>query len=219
MRRIAVLVLTALASLVVQAAPPLPGEVTGDALAAPADRFAAGIAAERPTPELWPAPLAADDTPPPANAGMDALLGQLQSVGAETGYVAGQLITTALGLIGVPYRMGGSNAQTGFDCSGFVRYVYANTLGLVLPRRAAEQARATTPIAKDELRPGDLVFFNTMRRAFSHVGVYLGDGKFIHSPNKGDRVKISDMNDRYWARRFNGARRVEAMDADAPPVR
>nr|WP_156137266.1 C40 family peptidase [Tepidimonas taiwanensis] len=137
----------------------------------------------------------------------------------ETGETATRLLHTALGLIGVPYRRGGNSAETGFDCSGFVRYVYANTLGLVLPRRAAEQAQATTPIAKDELRPGDLVFFNTMRRAFSHVGVYLGDGKFIHSPSTGDHVKISDMNDRYWARRFNGARRVDAAAAPQPAVR
>ncbi|TSE29250.1 Murein DD-endopeptidase MepH [Tepidimonas thermarum] len=149
----------------------------------------------------------------------DGWLGQLQSVGAQTGQVAGELVNTALGLIGVPYRMGGNSPQTGLDCSGFVRYVYANTLGLVLPRRAAEQARATAPIAKEELRPGDLVFFNTMRRAFSHVGVYLGDGKFIHAPRKGESVKISDMNDRYWARRFNGARRVDALDAAVADVR
>ncbi len=142
---------------------------------------------------------------------VDALLGQLQTVGADTSNVASQLLDTALGLIGVPYRFGGSNPQTGLDCSGLVRYVYANTLGLVLPRRAADQAKVTTPIGRDELQPGDLVFFNTMRRAFSHVGVYLGDGKFLHAPSKGDSVKISDMNDRYWARRFNGARRVEAV--------
>ena len=169
--------------------------------------------------------VAADAAPPAPGAPLvgapaaEGLLGQLQSVGTETGLMASQLMNTALGLIGVPYRMGGSTAETGFDCSGFVRYVYANTLGLVLPRRAAEQAQATTPIAKDDLRPGDLVFFNTMRRAFSHVGVYLGDGKFIHSPSKGDSVKISDMNDRYWARRFNGARRVDAAETSLPLVR
>lgn len=155
----------------------------------------------------WAAPPDAGGEPPHAS-----LLEQLEGVGQETTRVAGQLMQTALGLIGVPYRFGGTSAEVGFDCSGFVRYVYANTVGLVLPRRAVDQARATTPIAKDELRPGDLVFFNTMRHAFSHVGVYLGDGKFIHAPSKGDSVKISDMNDRYWARRFNGARRVDGAD-------
>ncbi|MBN4659175.1 C40 family peptidase, partial [Escherichia coli] len=95
-------------------------------------------------------------------------------MGSETSSLATQLIDTALGLVGVPYRMGGSSPQAGFDCSGFVRYVYANTLGLMLPRRAVEQAQAAQPVARDQLQPGDLVFFNTMRRAFSHVGVYLG---------------------------------------------
>lgn len=162
---------------------------------------------------------AATTVSPLVTSGSAVWLQQLEAVGVETGETATQLLHTALGLIGVPYRRGGNSVETGFDCSGFVRYVYANTLGLVLPRRAAEQAQATIPIAKDELRPGDLVFFNTMRRAFSHVGVYLGDGKFIHSPSKGDHVKISDMNDRYWARRFNGARRVDDAVAPLPAVR
>ena len=155
----------------------------------------------------------------PVRGAIDQWIGQLHAMGSETSDVAGRLLGTALGLIGVPYRLGGTSVETGFDCSGFVRHVYANTLGLVLPRRAAEQAQATTPIAKEELRPGDLVFFNTMRRAFSHVGVYLGDGKFIHAPSKGDSVKVSNMNDRYWARRFNGARRVEATDAAPATLR
>ena len=157
-------------------------------------------------------PPAAFAVPEPVAA---AWMQRLQSVGSETGSVATQLIDTALGLVGVPYRKGGSSPQVGFDCSGFVRYVYAQTLGLVLPRRAAEQARAATPVAREELRPGDLVFFNTMRRAFSHVGVYLGDGKFVHAPSKGDRVKVSDLNERYWARRYNGARRVDLSDPAA----
>ncbi|TSE25803.1 Murein DD-endopeptidase MepH [Tepidimonas aquatica] len=144
---------------------------------------------------------------------------RLQTVGSETSSVATQLIDTALGLVGVPYRMGGSSPQAGFDCSGFVRYVYANTLGLMLPRRAVEQAQAAQPVARDQLQPGDLVFFNTMRRAFSHVGVYLGDGKFVHAPSKGDRVKVSSLDDRYWARRYNGARRVALPDDGAAPWR
>jgi cell wall-associated NlpC family hydrolase len=148
----------------------------------------------------------------PTRSAVPLWVGQLQAVGSETGDVAIRLLDTALGLLGVPYRKGGASAETGFDCSGFVRHVYAQALGLVLPRRAADQARATVPIDRDELQPGDLVFFNTMRRAFSHVGVYLGNGKFVHAPSKGDHVKISDMNDRYWARRFNGARRVEALE-------
>ncbi|TSE19416.1 Murein DD-endopeptidase MepH [Tepidimonas alkaliphilus] len=140
---------------------------------------------------------------------------RLQTMGSETGAVASQLLDTALSLVGVPYRKGGNSPQVGFDCSGFVRYVYGQALGLALPRRAVEQAQSATPISRDELRPGDLVFFNTMRRAFSHVGVYLGDGKFVHAPRKGDHVKVSDMNERYWAQRYNGARRIEWSDAQA----
>ena len=124
------------------------------------------------------------------------------------------LVTTAMGFIGLRYRRGGNSAETGFDCSGFVRAVYEKTAGLVLPRRAKDQAASTQVIDKGDLKPGDLVFFNTMRHAFSHVGVYLGDGKFIHSPRTGQQVRVEDMQASYWQRRFNGARRV-ALDGDA----
>jgi hypothetical protein len=123
---------------------------------------------------------------------------------------ASELVVTAMGFLGVPYRRGGNNAETGFDCSGFVKAMYQQTLGLVLPRRADEQAAATEKIDKSELQPGDLVFFNTMRHAFSHVGIYVGDGKFIHSPKPGAQVRVEDMQVSYWARRFDGARRVLA---------
>jgi cell wall-associated NlpC family hydrolase len=111
-------------------------------------------------------------------------------------------------LLGVPYRRGGSTEASGFDCSGFVRYLYENSVGQLLPRRAEEQARSTEVIDRSELKPGDLVFFNTMKRAFSHVGIYVGDGKFIHSPRTGKAVKVDDMRSAYWQKRFNGARRV-----------
>jgi len=207
-------VIAALLSLAAQATPPAPGvpaaAVSSPLVALQAASAGSGDSSERPAPHAWTAPAAPAGLPGASMSAMDGVMGQLHAVGAETGQVASQLMTTAFGLIGVPYRMGGNSAETGFDCSGFVRYVYAHTLGLVLPRRAHEQAKATIPIAREELQPGDLVFFNTMRRAFSHVGVYLGDGKFVHAPRKGDSVKISDMNERYWAQRFNGARRVEA---------
>ena len=124
---------------------------------------------------------------------------------------ADNLIGSAMGLLGVAYRYGGTSANTGFDCSGFVRNVYADALGLVLPRVARDQANATKKIEKKELRPGDLVFFNTMRRTFSHVGIYLGEGKFIHSPRSGAKVRIESMNTKYWSARFNGARRVASV--------
>src|SRR5574344_750806 len=137
-----------------------------------------------------------------------AWLPQLKQAGQSVGEHTNRLITTAMGLIGVPYRRGGTEAATGFDCSGFVRNVYAEVFGHDLPRIARDQARATTKIQKNELRPGDLVFFNTMRRTFSHVGIYLGDGQFIHSPRAGAAVRIEDMHSTYWSKRFNGARRV-----------
>ena len=124
---------------------------------------------------------------------------------------ASDLVVNAMGALGVPYRFGGTSAETGFDCSGFVRNVYADALGLVLPRVARDQANATKKIEKKELRPGDLVFFNTMRRTFSHVGIYLGEGKFIHSPRSGAKVRIESMNTKYWSARFNGARRVASV--------
>lgn len=119
------------------------------------------------------------------------------------------VIANAMHFIGVPYRRGGESPETGFDCSGLVRTLYAEAWGKILPRRANEQAAATEKIDKSELKPGDLVFFNTMRSAFSHVGIYLGNGKFIHAPRTGARVRIEDMTISYWQRRFDGARRVE----------
>lgn len=120
------------------------------------------------------------------------------------------LVVNAMGFLGVRYKRGGNSAETGFDCSGFVRAIYEQTVGLLLPRRADQQAAATQVIDKKELQPGDLVFFNTMRRNFSHVGIYVGDGKFIHAPRSGAQIRVEDMGVAYWARRFNGARRVAA---------
>lgn len=130
--------------------------------------------------------------------------------------VASEMVMTAMNFLGVPYRRGGSSADEGFDCSGFTRHVFEHSLGLLLPRRADQQAQDSSlaKVQREELRPGDLVFFNTMRRAFSHVGIYVGDGKFIHSPRAGGEVRIEDMRQAYWAKRFNGARRAEAGVAD-----
>ncbi|WP_159912069.1 C40 family peptidase [Pantoea sp. 18069] len=129
-----------------------------------------------------------------------------------------ELVGAAMGFLGVPYRRGGNSAATGFDCSGFVRAIYSQTVGLVLPRRADEQAHATQKIDKNELQPGDLVFFNTMRRAFSHVGIYVGEGKFIHAPRTGATVRVESMQTPYWSRRFDGARRVETAELTGDPI-
>lgn len=126
---------------------------------------------------------------------------------------ASDLVIASMNFLGVGYRRGGDSAEEGFDCSGFVRHMVQSTVGLLLPRRADEQAQssAVVPIGRDELRPGDLVFFNTLRRTFSHVGIYVGDNKFIHSPRTGSSVRVEDMRQSYWVTRFNGARRVSAL--------
>ncbi len=141
------------------------------------------------------------------------LLARISDVGIEVGAKASDLVINAMGFLGVPYRRGGSSIDTGFDCSGFVRAIYEQTAGLLLPRNAAQQAATTQKIERSDLQPGDLVFFNTMRRAFSHVGIYVGEGKFIHAPRSGAEVRVEDMGVAYWARRFDGARRVPVENA------
>jgi cell wall-associated NlpC family hydrolase len=136
------------------------------------------------------------------------LLSQIDQVRQTVSNKASELVVNAMGFMGVPYKRGGNSAESGFDCSGFVRAMYQQTVGLVLPRKAEQQAAATEKIEKRDLVPGDLVFFNTMRRTFSHVGIYIGDGKFIHSPKPGAEVRVENMGESYWSRRFDGARRV-----------
>jgi NlpC/P60 family len=156
----------------------------------------------------------------PAGQG-DAVLGLLKEKGLllaegpapvmqQVRDTATELVMTAMNFLGVPYRRGGSS-EDGFDCSGFTRFIFENSLGLVLPRRSDEQAQwnRLLPVKVEELKPGDLVFFNTLKRAFSHVGIYIGDGKFIHSPRTGTQVRIEDMRQAYWSTRFNGARRAD----------
>jgi cell wall-associated NlpC family hydrolase len=130
---------------------------------------------------------------------------------------ASEMVFTAMGFLGVPYKRGGSTDTAGFDCSGFTRHIFELTLGRVLPRRADEQAKAPglVPVAKDELRPGDLVFFNTLKRTFSHVGIYVGEGRFIHAPRPGGEVRVEQMGLAYWRHRFTGARRVDGLAAPA----
>ena len=121
---------------------------------------------------------------------------------------AQDLILKGLELVGVNYRRGGTSADSGLDCSGFVQLVFKDAVGLILPRTAREQSQVGDNIAQTELKAGDLVFFNTMRHAFSHVGIYLGDNRFLHSPRSGAEVRVEDMRQSYWVKRYNGARRV-----------
>lgn len=118
------------------------------------------------------------------------------------------LLLKGLALVGVSYRRGGTDPDDGLDCSGFVRIVFKDALGLGLPRTAKEMSLVGEKIDLTQLQPGDLVFFNTMRRAFSHVGIYVGDSKFLHSPRPGGEVRVEDIRGSYWMRRFDGARRV-----------
>ena len=131
---------------------------------------------------------------------------------------ASDMVLTAMNFLGVPYRRGGNSAEQGFDCSGFTRHVFESSLGLLLPRRADEQATTAglLTIKRNELKPGDLVFFNTLRRTFSHVGIYVGEGRFIHAPRPGGEVRVEDMGATYWSTRFTGARRADTGPDGAP---
>jgi len=115
----------------------------------------------------------------------------------------------ALVTVGARYHYGGSSPDTGFDCSGLVAHVYERAWGIELPRRTAEQRHLGRPIKRAELQPGDLVFYNTRKRPFSHVGIYLGDGDFVHAPRPGQRVRVESINNPYWRARFSGARRLD----------
>lgn len=152
---------------------------------------------------LLPLPAIADDSGnPPAFAqtaapAADDVLGQAQ-----------EFALRALSFIGVRYKWGGNSPDTGFDCSGLIRYVYSQITGQALPRNANELSHVGETVGRAELQPGDLVFFNTLRKPFSHVGIYLGDSRFLHAPSRGGAVEIVDMSQRYWQSRYNGARRL-----------
>jgi cell wall-associated NlpC family hydrolase len=124
---------------------------------------------------------------------------------------AGEAVARALDLVGIRYRRGGTLPETGFDCSGFVGYVFREGIGLILPRTSREISQSGKVVKRSELQPGDLVFFNTMRRTFSHVGIYLGDNYFVHAPASGGEVRVESMNAAYWGKRFNGARRIDPV--------
>jgi len=146
----------------------------------------------------------------PAAASEDSASTPARIAGAAEQYIAQahELMVQALSLMGIRYRYGGESPATGFDCSGFVRYVF-NQIGTALPRRAVDISQSGRNVDRDELQPGDLVFFNTLRRPYSHVGIYLGEHRFIHAPSRGGTVEIVNMTERYWERRYNGARRLD----------
>jgi len=151
------------------------------------------------------------DTEVRADVKPEAKPGLISNVMSKTGDV----VMNALGMIGLRYRFGGNTPESGLDCSGFVRYVFNDTFGFLLPRRAVEMSRVGTSVETAELRPGDLVFFNTMRHTFSHVGIYIGDNKFVHAPSTGSKIRVDDMTASYWVTRYNGARRIEGNSGAA----
>ena len=125
----------------------------------------------------------------------------------------------AVSLVGSPYRLGGTSPETGLDCSGFVDHVFHQTVGIVLPRDSRAISEVGQPVAMDELQPGDLVFFNTLNRPFSHVGIYLGEERFVHAPSsRTGSVMVSSLGERYWREHFDGARRISADGAHVPAM-
>ena len=119
---------------------------------------------------------------------------------------ANDVVLYALGLIGTGYRFGGKNPEAGLDCSGMVSFVFDQAAGLKVSGSAADIARTGRPVERNDLRPGDLVFFNTRNAAYSHVGIYIGDERFVHAPSTNGRVRIDRLSDRYYAQRFEAAR-------------
>ena len=144
------------------------------------------------------------DSPAPAAPATSTTLSKLQEIRQR----ASDLTLTAMEFLGVRYKRGGNTPENGLDCSGFVRLVFKDAVGAELPRTAAEISRTGEKIDQKDLQPGDLVFYNTLRKGFSHVGIYLGDNKFIHSPSAGGQVRVESMDLAYWKKRFNGARRI-----------
>ncbi|WP_301883774.1 C40 family peptidase [Neisseria uirgultaei] len=126
---------------------------------------------------------------------------------------ADELIGNAMGLLGVAYRYGGTSVSTGFDCSGFMQHIFKRAMGINLPRTSAEQAQMGTPVARSELQPGDMVFFRTLGGSrISHVGLYIGNDRFIHAPRTGKNIEITSLSHKYWSGKYAFARRVKKND-------
>jgi cell wall-associated NlpC family hydrolase len=143
-----------------------------------------------------------------------ALLSACGSVARHADHAANEgrmndLVMYAVSLADTPYRYGGDSPDDGFDCSGFVGHVFQHELRLKLPRTSHDLSRIGTLIKTYQLQPGDLVFFNTQERSYSHVGIFIGEGKFVHAPKSGSRIRVENMNEPYWAKHYNGARRVK----------
>ena len=126
---------------------------------------------------------------------------------------ADELIGNAMGLLGVSYRFGGTSASSGFDCSGFMQHIFRKTMQINLPRTSAEQAKMGVAVSRSELQPGDMVFFSTSRGRISHVGLYIGNNRFIHAPRTGKSIEITSLGNKYWNSKYVTARRVKRYDS------
>jgi cell wall-associated NlpC family hydrolase len=164
---------------------------------------------------LAPGRCVAQETVAPTAESSPAATSSVANLLETTQGQASDALEFALSHIGIRYKFGGNTPDSGFDCSGFVRWVFNRTWGVLLPRTSMDIAALGKPVDKEDLKPGDLVFFNTMRQAFSHVGIYLGDGQFLHAPSRGSQVRVENLDLSYWKKRFNGARR---MDPEAMPL-
>ena len=182
----------------------------GSALAAPV-RAAASVVSALAAMTLLTLPSAALAAQPSVTARLDGSAEQTPTRVLQT---AQDLAIYALGLIGVDYHYGGNSPERGLDCSGLVRYVFQEVVGVTLPRTSREMARLGGHVAQGDLRAGDLVFFNTRSSPFSHVGIYLGDHRFIHAPHRGGEVEIVAMTQHYWQQRYEGARRLVGASSD-----
>ena len=149
------------------------------------------------------APAHADDNSLPADLAV-----RFSSIGSFLNR-AQDIVLNAMGFMGIPYHWGGSSPESGFDCSGFVQYVFRQAAGLLVPRSSFDQIRQGAVVAREDLQAGDLVFFNTMRATASHVGIYIGENRFIHAPSRGKTVEIVNFTDAYWQARYDGARRLQ----------
>lgn len=158
--------------------------------------------------------VAACSSGPTVRQGSNANFGN-RTMGPERSAGQEEITIEAMSLVGIPYRYGGNTPDSGFDCSGLVRYVVARAAGVNLPRTTADMSSIGTPLERDDLASGDLIFFNTTGRAHSHVGIYVGQGKFVHAPNTGGTVRLESLYIPYWARRIDGVRRVAANKAPA----
>lgn len=158
---------------------------------------------------LMPVAYAAPDTEAESTgkSGRTAASADAPHVSAPGEGAVGDLILQAVSLMGIAYRFGGNTPVNGFDCSGFIRYIFQSA-GVNLPRSAAEQAQVGHPVSREELKPGDVLFFNTRGFNYSHNGLYLGNGRFIHAPRTGKNIEIASLGASYWSGRFNGARRM-----------